>query len=514
MTRRFDLARRLEAVYAVDHPAVATRALRAEVHDPAWFLGRQWQLGEHVGDDAASPTVVNVSATETPLTHARPGPDFDPRIAPPETVVEAEPGQWWTIGRRVRVGQALRSAVPPAQRDDPALLLAGLPAPYDRLHDRGLDGLALFRDRVSLGLDDAAFAALRVPLQEPDDDWQPDSLHYRASFAAGSVALEVPRHDGGDVDWYSVTATGTPPADGTPLTRTSHPTRVNYPGAPAPRWWQLDDHRVDPGAVAPQRTQLTALLTIHASATQRGDWFTAPLVVSAGSLVTVRSIEVQDSMDLVEAATPVEDWSLYEVAGLGPQHLLVWPTVSGPVTAPASLDDVLIGVDEDANVLWAVERRVDGVDVTAAENEASGEAEVQRGQIAVTATPRFGYRPSSKLAPFWYPYLLSTDGGRRRFLRGSQADLTARPIAAEDGPASRLLSTPGAAATDPAHVIDPAAIPPRGVRIERRYVLGRRTDGLPVLWVQRRTSALQAPPVSGLLFDVLEPEIPVSAPLG
>ena len=49
-------------------------------------------------------------------------------------------------------------------------------------------------------------------------------------------------------------------------------------------------------------------------------------------------------------------------------------------------------------------------------------------------------------------------------------------------------------------------MPQRGLRIERRYQLGRRTDGLPVLWVQRRTTPLQGPPVSGLLFDVLEPK--------
>ena len=39
------------------------------------------------------------------------------------------------------------------------------------------------------------------------------------------------------------------------------------------------------------------------------------------------------------------------------------------------------------------------------------------------------------------------------------------------------------------------------------YVLGRRTDGQPVLWIQRRRTTLNAPPTSMLRFDVLE-EIP------
>ena len=68
MARRFDLAQRLEPVFAPASAAVAQRALRAEVSDPAWFLARQWLLGEHAGDDAAWPVEVEVSMTQTPIT--------------------------------------------------------------------------------------------------------------------------------------------------------------------------------------------------------------------------------------------------------------------------------------------------------------------------------------------------------------------------------------------------------------------------------------------------------------
>jgi hypothetical protein len=34
--------------------------LRAAVHDPLWFLGRQWQVGELLGEDTASPVAVRV----------------------------------------------------------------------------------------------------------------------------------------------------------------------------------------------------------------------------------------------------------------------------------------------------------------------------------------------------------------------------------------------------------------------------------------------------------------------
>ena len=104
---------------------------------PGWFLGRQWQLGEHRGTDAASPGLVHVSVTETPLAGRSAAPEDDPRITPPEAVIESEPEQWWTIGRRVRVGRALRNAVPAPQRTSPDLLLPELAPPYDVLKGQG-----------------------------------------------------------------------------------------------------------------------------------------------------------------------------------------------------------------------------------------------------------------------------------------------------------------------------------------------------------------------------------------
>ena len=49
-------------------------------------------------------------------------------------------------------------------------------------------------------------------------------------------------------------------------------------------------------------------------------------------------------------------------------------------------------------------------------------------------------------------------------------------------------------------------MPTAGLRLDRRFVLGRGTDGRPVLWLQRRRMPLLAPPVSNLRFDVVEEE--------
>jgi hypothetical protein len=509
MPYRFDLHVQLEAVHTAHDPRAVREALRARVHDPVWFLGRQWMRGEHRGRDAASPGLVHLTVTETPVAGRSSAPEDDPRITPPEAIIESEPEQWWTVGRRVRVGRALRSAVPAPRRRDPELLLAGVGAPYDQLNGQVLDGLALYRQRVVLGLADALFAAQGVPAAEPPDDWQPAELAYAASFTAGPTTLTIPRHDGGDVDWYSATASGpNPPPASPPLVRTSYPTRVRYDGGPLPRWWQIEESRYDPGAVAPHRTHLAALMMIHVTASHGDDWFTAPLLSPTGTLVNVQRMEVEDVMGLTTTNRPVEDWSLFHVSGRRASELLIWPTVANPLTGTSALDEVLLGLDEDANLLWAIERRVDGIELVAPDEPAEpAPTEAPPGQIVVTGARRYRYVPSTTVPPFWHPYVTSDAGNVRRFVQALLADLNARPVAPRPGPTSRMLRDPAATPADPSHQIAPGTVPRAGLRLDRRHVLGRRTDAQPLLWVQRRRAPLTGPPASELRFDVLE-EIP------
>ncbi len=193
--------------------------------------------------------------------------------------------------------------------------------------------------------------------------------------------------------------------------------------------------------------------------------------------------------------------------------MLIWPTVANPLTAPTALDDVLLGIDEDANVLWAIERRADGVELVEPDEPAPPTAtSAPVGQVVVTDRPRYRYLPSTSVPPPVAPVRLVgrrqlpplRPGTARRPHRASgRAPRRARPAACC---ATRAQDPP-----NPAHAISPAAVPRAGVRLDRRYVLGRRTDGQPVLWVQRRRTPLGAPPVSALRFDVLEEMLEVRA---
>jgi hypothetical protein len=505
MTYRFDLHVRLEGVHAVNNPLAVRAAMKAEVHDPVWYLGRQWQLGEHQGSDAAFPTLVHLTVGETPVTGPSNRPDDDPRVTPPEVIIESEPEQWWTIGRRIRVGTALRASIPAERRSDPSLRMNGLPAPYSQLNGVALDGLAIYRDRPGLGLADADFTALGVPGQEPADDWVPADLAYTATFSAGPVTLTVPRHDGGSVDWYSATARGpNPPLPAPPAVRTSYPTRVSIPGGPNARWWQIEDHRLDPGAVPPARTNLTALLLIRATSARGDGWFTAPLAAPIGTLVAVTQMTVDDSMDLTTTNAPAQDWSLFHVSGRRANEILLWPTVAHPLTSVVPLDEIHFGVDEDANVLWAVEKRIDGSEVSEPDPPPSAPASQPAGELAIMRPRRYRYVPATDVPEHWYPYLIQATGSTRRYIQGRLADMDVRPVVPRPGPTSRLLRDPRASGSDPAHSIFPDVVLRLGLRLDRRFVLGRSTTGAPLLWIQRRRGPLGGPPTSRLRFDLME----------
>jgi hypothetical protein len=488
---------------------------RAEIADPAWFLARQWQLAEHQGEDAASPVWVRGVASHTPLDPYDGDPALDPMVIPAEAIIESEPDGWWTIGRRARIGAAgaplLPFGLPPSE--DAALRFLNLVPPYDRLNG-GYDGLALHRRRAELNL--PAFLFAELPAREPADLWDPAELSYTARFTAGggAGAIDVPRHDGGDVDWYSATAPAPLPVP-TPLPQpfTVVPGRMRYPGAPHPRWWQIEDARVDIGGFPPDRGHFGTMLLIDLVVSHADDWFTFPVEARAGTVVTLHSVEVRDAFDDITPLTTPTDWSLYRVDGLDPTSLVVWPTATTPLTG-AALDEVVLGADEDANLLWAVERRAAGRELApaAAPTDSTPVPAPETppdGQLRVGRRKEYDYRPSTTVPRYWHPYPVREVGSRRRYVQGRLANLETRPPTLAPPPVSALLLDRAAPAGGPVHQIEPATVPTTGLRLDRRFVLGRGTDGRPVLWLQRRRQPLLGPPVSNLRYDVLEAGLPV-----
>lgn len=502
--------------------------LRARVADPLWFLARQWQLGEHRGEDASSPVAVDVTSRHQPVSDDRRRPDLDPTVVPAEALLEAEPGDWWTIGRRVRLGRAAAPLLDPASAS--RYRLGTLPAPYEALAGE-IDGRAVFIAGVLAGK--AVFAEVPAPLA---DRWSSRDLNYSATFEAGGTALRVPHHDGGDVDWFSVDADPgavmVRPRSAEPVRRLVVPSRLDYPGAPNPRWWQLEDRAVDIGGFAPDRSHLASMLLIDVALSHSDDWFSFHVPPptaeparpgdeppSSGVLVQLSAVSVRDSFDQVWSlaappASGVGGWSLFHTTGLDPAELLIWPVAVAPNRGPL-LDDVLIGVDEDANLAWAVELLADGLRLLT-------DADAAVAETTRTASRNFRYLASTTLPDHWHPYQrvraddpsdgptqpgAAGDGRSGSWRQAVLADLTGPVPRPRPGPISRMIGGPSGPGLGRGHELDPTAIPSNGVRLQRRAMLARDTNGRPVLWVERSSRPVTGPPTSHLRFDVLAEDV-------
>lgn len=509
MAYRYDTVHRLEPAHTYHD---LSRGIAAEVADPVWFLGRQWQLGEHRGEDAASPVRVEYRASHVPISAVD---NLDPATVPAEPIVESEPHDFWTAGRRISIGRAVEQAASDAGRPLPAdndtLRLQRLPVPYDILDGTGFDGQILFRQRDTLALLEEWFPE-RPPRPLPRDLWNATELAYDADFRVGASTLTLRRHDGGPLDWWSVDATAAMPTpDPLPTPVSVLASRVRYPGAPHPRWWQIEHAGNDLGGYAPDRGHFATLLLIEIVTSHSDDWFTFPITGRAGHILTLHGATVIDAFgDRWDLEPPAADWTLFAVTGLDQRSLVLWPSAAAALTGPV-LDQVDFGVDEDANLVWAVERRIAGRDVATPARPQPAATQPGRGvvdPVDATRQPSYAYHAGGEVPAHWHPYLINNDPAPPRRLEQCRlADLSG-PTAALTPPPTSTLLRPGPTDVTPPriHRIEPAAIPVDGVQLERRYRLGRRTDGQPILWQERRRVGLTAPPTMRLTHDVLDPD--------
>lgn len=252
------------------------------------------------------------------------------------------------------------------------------------------------------------------------------------------------------------------------------------------------------GGQAPSRANLATVLLIDLIVNHCDDWFTFAVPARPGEVLTLETVNVLDSFGQSWPLSPPAGWGLFQTEGLGPSSLVVWATTATPLLGPV-LDEVVIGIDEDANLVWAVERVVRGRTMPTPSSPSlpavQGDPDARRTFSYQAMTPVAILAPVRARRPCHQPLR----PGRAADLSGPKAALLPPPISDLLYDAKRM---PG----DPVHQLDPAAIPSDGVRIERRAVLARATTGNPVLWTQRRRQPLVAPPTFALRFDSLEPD--------
>ena len=65
---------------------------------------------------------------------------------------------------------------------------------------------------------------------------------------------------------------------------------MNFPGIPAPRFWEMEDARLAYGLLPGGPTDLAQLLMIGDVSSYGNDWFVVPLTLPVGSVTRVESL--------------------------------------------------------------------------------------------------------------------------------------------------------------------------------------------------------------------------------
>jgi len=509
---RIDAYHRLEA-RAADRDL--ENGFAARIHDPLWLLARQWQMGEHQGENASSPVRIAFQVSRTPIKPVDGNPLFDPKVIPAEALVESEQDDWWTIGRRVRIGQ--RFVGRPAVESAKGVRFVDPPPPYDSFRG-ALDGRAIWILRARLGLDEAAFGD-DVPPADSPNKWSPRMLNYGATFETSEGDLEVRDHHGGPMDWYSADGQAGGGGAVAEAAQSTVPTPLEYPGAPHDRFWEIEDADVDIGGYAPDTAHFATMLLVDLVYSHGNDWFLFPIMGRAGQIVTVQSLDVTDAFGREYRSAQVEDgqpkypglhapadFTLFKSGALDDAALVLWSVAESPLES-GPIERVQFGVDEHSNVMWALERIVDGRDVDRrpAEEAASHPAYPPPVPIGDTTKAKsYVYVPATGIESRWHPYEQTWDAPENlEFVQRGLADYSRQRPQPMPHPEADVLKA-GTHAAPELHVVSVAALSRGGLELERRWQLARDTRGRPVLWIQRQRRVLRTPPARTLRFDVLE----------
>jgi hypothetical protein len=524
--------------------------LRAAVHDPLWLLGRQWQVGELLGEDAAFPVSVQVETVEQPLTRWRAATgepvDYEPDAVPLEVMVEREPPVPPTLRQRLAAWLRLVELLEAAGLGDRAAELATAhPLPESSIPDPADERLRLFADGAGDGL--AAAAALAadgaglpaelvatflawVHAQTPagaGDCWVTDRLEYRFSVGAtsdaGELVLAAPEYLGGRLEWYDLDvdedqshALGAPAHEAGPATTHLLPTRVTFPGMPAERFWELEDAAVDLGAVSASAEDLGRLITVEFATVFGNDWWSVPVHARFGSLVGVRSLVVRDTFGenvLVEptesTAAATAPWRMFRLtdaalrpgSGPAPALLLLAPVIAGALDGDP-IEELLLLRDEMANLAWGVERVVEGADGRPRDRSVEYASRLTAARPPELDSPaQLVYVLQTTVPDHWIPLVPVLDPSHREAVvlqRGTLLthDGEARPITAQG-----VLLEPD---VSPWYFHE-EEVPREGLRVRRVPSIARWLDGTPYAWLSRRVGVGRGEGSSGLQFDIAVP---------
>jgi hypothetical protein len=520
----------------------------APVRDPLWFLTRQWQMGEFLAEDAASPAYVQIGSAYGSLTDWKTpagAPQPIPAGVPLELLVEREPltpelslsvelGQIFEMLLKENGGSqadrdGFRAAFPiklPPNAESDAVRF------FSICGGRAIDGVALLRAiqagaavPPAPGTTISDFEAWvtevfgEIGATDPAA-WNPNIINYEVKAEAtlptntmGELTA-TPARDGA-FDWFAfdlVSQTQNAPAK--PPTKnpsfTVVPTHVRFRGMPNAKWWDFENNVTDFGAIDVQRQDLAKLAVMDFMLLHGNDWFVVPVDIPVNSLYQIGEFLVRDvfgGLTLVDRTdrekTPTGGlWTMFSTVANSAvaDFFLLPPTASVAMQTGGILEDLRFLRDPTANMDWAIEVQVEGgigQPLYGAEEDARNRpAALPPGPPAQPGAV-IRYQIESPVPTDWFPYVPVE-------INNVVTQVVLRLGEIERGgpgpvvPKGRVLPF--------VKELREQEVPRTGVRVTRVATRSRWLDGSTHLWIARRRTSGRGEGSSGLRFDLAIPE--------
>jgi hypothetical protein len=341
--------------------------------------------------------------------------------------------------------------------------------------------------------------------------WQPRRFEYQFSTAARvgprEATFGATAYDDGHLDWPDLSSghrrIGAPPAAPHVASDVAIPIPLAYPGMPAHRHWEIEDSRVIFSSVEAGSTDIVRMLLTDFALIYGDDWFVIPFSAPVGSLVTVESLTVRDTFGVTSVVTPAAGaagdrrWAMYELSAnlaaaetaeiAGPESLLIPPTTPA-VLGGSPLEETAFFRDEQANLVWAVERTTASPLGTPIDRYRTSQPS-RRVTVDVTdiGDADLVYRLTTPIPGNWYPYL-------------------PKPTASgDDITLERLPAAGHGQIVAESAVVEDEEVSRGGLVVERTWRFCRWTGGQSLLWLGRRVHGGRGEGSSGLAWDLTEP---------
>jgi hypothetical protein len=233
------------------------------------------------------------------------------------------------------------------------------------------------------------------------------------------------------------------------------------------------------------------------------DAFSIPLRLPFGTFTTIASLHIVDTFGTVVSVGPYvrnetspgrgDAFALFVLANADGSHRpgLLLPHTAGHRMVGPAVEEVKLLRDEMANLVWAVEGRIEGGDGVAL-SRSEEEARSAPPPPPPTNDAALAYRLQTSVPPSWLPLVLQplANHGGQRMLRLEALSPSTEP------PRGQLLPAVGS-------VVHEEEVPREGVRLLREAVLCRWMDGSTHLWTHRRRTIGRGEGSSGLSFDAV-----------